>query len=745
MKLHISNYTMNFINPYKLLGVEAVDNGEIKRAKRKILAQIELSDDGAIQYGKFRLNKSDFLSIIDQLDDPERSDHYIYLLSLPHLSAFLEEGDLNFFESYQNSPIYQKKSFVDFISPYFAKEFNEAFKYAFDQRDIFLIRSLVQNPPLVNQLHEARLYEGVYQSLQKLSDKLHQIRTNIDDESGEYEEENVDQVLDDIQSLVKVEVLNALPNYFQSIRNEIAQKIRNVSVAVFNNLNDAEEAMEIISFAIRLKISSLTKVNIEQDYEQIKEIYEERKESEKYTPQLAEYAGVLLQIGGLIKQFDSSEISSEEVKEEVSQLFVVRDLNALPEVFDEIREQIALGLRSLSVLIWNKEQDLSTAIYLVQMASSISVSREVKEQLNEAYTQLNQIRQNIFKPVIDSLKGINNTIRETSLSTNRVIDKPKLKTILDKIISRNVLTQIASAGGGIVTDFFAELKPLLLFLGGRYATGKLEILKNALDQKHPEWKNVKALYEQLKPKPVTASSVAKSTAEAGEGCLVGLGEGILNLILRLVFLFSILGVIGVASDTCSNSSSYSSSNPRNNSSSYPSSPPYSSTGSGSSQNYVSAPDPSSYSKYRGNQLKNGASPFDGCFGKGKYRETNSWILFKNGNSSDAIVCLVDIRDGRTVRNEYIRAGDTFKMTKLPNGTFYLKVFHGKDWNPNMVNLCGTKGGFDTNAHFSISDSPKDYISVNDDGYTYTTGEITLYTVANGNMNQRAINESAFFQ
>ncbi|MEJ7665976.1 MAG: hypothetical protein WKG07_43880 [Hymenobacter sp.] len=42
------------------------------------------------------------------------------------------------------------------------------------------------------------------------------------------------------------------------------------------------------------------------------------------------------------------------------------------------------------------------------------------------------------------------------------------------------------------------------------------------------------------------------------------------------------------------------------------------------------------SKYEGNQLENGASPLDKCFGKGKYGGP-CWVKFDNSaNDTDAI-------------------------------------------------------------------------------------------------------------
>jgi hypothetical protein len=149
------------------------------------------------------------------------------------------------------------------------------------------------------------------------------------------------------------------------------------------------------------------------------------------------------------------------------------------------------------------------------------------------------------------------------------------------------------------------------------------------------------------------------------------------------------------------------------------------------------------SVYKGNRLENGASPLQDCFGSGKYAG-HAWIEFKNGNSTDAIVCLVNLNSGRTIRNEYIQAGTDFKMTKIPSGTYYLKIYQGNDWNPTIGNFCGTKGGFESEESFSKSDDPTDHIQIKNSSRSYTTGSITLYQVSNGNMSTASMSPEAFF-
>lgn len=152
------------------------------------------------------------------------------------------------------------------------------------------------------------------------------------------------------------------------------------------------------------------------------------------------------------------------------------------------------------------------------------------------------------------------------------------------------------------------------------------------------------------------------------------------------------------------------------------------------------------SPFKGNQLPNGTSPYDGYFGKGIYNQKyNNWIKFENGDTYDAVVCLVNVTNERTIRNEYIQAGSTFKMTSIPNGTYYIKIFYGKDWNPNKKMKNGKiKGGFETNFHFSKSDNYDDWLKLRDNGYRYSTYTVTLYSFYNGNMTQQNINENEFF-
>lgn len=147
------------------------------------------------------------------------------------------------------------------------------------------------------------------------------------------------------------------------------------------------------------------------------------------------------------------------------------------------------------------------------------------------------------------------------------------------------------------------------------------------------------------------------------------------------------------------------------------------------------------SEYKGNQLKNGSSPFDECFGIGVY-SGNATLTIKNGSGSDAIVCLYSISLDRTIRNEYVQKNSNFTVDNIAHGSYKIRVFFGNDWNPTRENACGTRGYFDSDVDFSEFDQ-KQFFEDNENGYTVAT--ITLYAVRNGNASTSRINRTDFFK
>tara|TARA_R110000796_G_scaffold27416_1_gene75604 strand:+ start:734 stop:1348 length:615 start_codon:yes stop_codon:yes gene_type:complete len=139
--------------------------------------------------------------------------------------------------------------------------------------------------------------------------------------------------------------------------------------------------------------------------------------------------------------------------------------------------------------------------------------------------------------------------------------------------------------------------------------------------------------------------------------------------------------------------------------------------------------------------KNGFSPYDKYFGKGIYdNSSGNEFVVKNSNETDAIVLLVNAYTGRKVRNEFVAKASNFKMTGVPNGTYYLEWFSGTNWSPELKVGTRFKGGFQTKASFTKTKDRSDWMSV--DGYRQWT--VTLYSVAGGDVESKKINADEFF-
>jgi len=142
------------------------------------------------------------------------------------------------------------------------------------------------------------------------------------------------------------------------------------------------------------------------------------------------------------------------------------------------------------------------------------------------------------------------------------------------------------------------------------------------------------------------------------------------------------------------------------------------------------------------QLSNGDSPYDKYFGSGRYAETQNSVLVKASSSSDVVFILIDVSSGRKIRNEYIKRGTTFNLTKIPYGTYDYMYYSGLNWSDDYSISNSIQGGFTKNSSFTKNSYSSDRIEFKR-GY-YGSYEITLYEVSNGNLETKSASANEFF-
>ncbi len=129
---------------------------------------------------------------------------------------------------------------------------------------------------------------------------------------------------------------------------------------------------------------------------------------------------------------------------------------------------------------------------------------------------------------------------------------------------------------------------------------------------------------------------------------------------------------------------------------------------------------------------NGFSPYNNYYGKGVYNNsTDNTIKVTAPLSKDIVIMIKDVYSGKTIRNEYIRAGSVFSLTGIPYGTYKFYYLYGNDWSANANFKSGlAKGNFINNK--GVGKSNKFYDVEFETGY-YGTYSLTLQLLTNGNL------------
>ena len=141
--------------------------------------------------------------------------------------------------------------------------------------------------------------------------------------------------------------------------------------------------------------------------------------------------------------------------------------------------------------------------------------------------------------------------------------------------------------------------------------------------------------------------------------------------------------------------------------------------------------------------KTGDSPYDDYFGKGIYRDTKNYFIIHAPAKTHVVFILIDNSSGRRIRNEFIRKGEVFTMTKIPYGTYDYMYFTGRNWtNTVTLDKGRIRGGFMDYKSFKNNNQGEDQLKFKN-GY-YGSYTIKLLQTIGGNLKTKNITEDQFF-
>ena len=380
---------MNYINPIEILELQAVetssiDNSVIKKAKRKLFADIELSDDGHFDYWGYQLTKSDCERAIDELEEKDNVEFYSHLASNRQLNEFLVNGTYELLDSFKQESIYKLTEFVDFVSPYFSEKLDRALLKLFQDNNLELLAAALRTESLLNQSGLNNAYRSLSGEIQRRIAEIDEITESIKEEDSDYTENSIKKVIKIVKKVTPIDLLHVLPNYFQSQINKIANSINSLLIAILLELNITLVPLRLSEHLLKLNIDSVGKATFEKNYVQLKKKHRDRLEQNKHAPVLKEWAKILLYIQSQVKEVEEGRLKLKSAYQFVKNSLRIEELNGLPEFASEIRVQIAYSIGNIAMAgIKNRDLDLNSALSLHRLILKIDLPNEDEEKFRE--------------------------------------------------------------------------------------------------------------------------------------------------------------------------------------------------------------------------------------------------------------------------------------------------------------------------------------------------------------------------
>ncbi|CAA9202881.1 hypothetical protein FLA105534_04297 [Flavobacterium bizetiae] len=388
---------MQYINPIQILELSntidaiGIDTEIIKKAKRKLIADIDLSDNGYFEYYGLQLTKGECEKAIDELANNDLKEFYLYLASNKKLNSFLVNGNDEVFTNFKQDSIFKLPEFIEFISPYFAPKFDKALLTAFENENVEQTKAILNTSSLIFQANINTAYKSVSNNIQNKISEIDEITKDIKNEESVYDENDIEDVIDLVKKHFPSKTINCLPLYFQSQILKIAKSINFLQLSIWDAFDNSQVPNDLLEHLLTLNIGGLDKPTFESNYKIVKKKNDERILQAKNAPLLKKWATMLLELRKFIKEVENNTTTSNLAYENLKNLFSISELNSLPTFADDIRTQIGYSIRSLSISIWNKQSDIKSALATINLALQINLDEEAKEKFKQDQTELYEL------------------------------------------------------------------------------------------------------------------------------------------------------------------------------------------------------------------------------------------------------------------------------------------------------------------------------------------------------------------
>ena len=213
---------MQYHNPFKIFGLtpKSFNDNDLNLCSQK-LREYPRDSNNMVYIQGTKLSIDELERLISELRDASKRSLHEELAQHNELLNFLEYGHPGYFKQRKENP--ENEALMEFVAPYFAVQYSEMLIQALKAQDIETVKLLAeQELPRKEALENEYFYDTkIY-----LDEQLEEIEA-LKDNPRIYvmsERELSMQVSDKV-----IELYNSLPDYFMSIRDEMAISLRNTS------------------------------------------------------------------------------------------------------------------------------------------------------------------------------------------------------------------------------------------------------------------------------------------------------------------------------------------------------------------------------------------------------------------------------------------------------------------------------------------------------------------------------------
>jgi hypothetical protein len=247
-----------YISPFRNLGIDVsqeVDKNALNLAKKRLLAELDLSQKATIIRGGIEMSKNDIVQLFDGFSNAENLDFHRQIANNRGLLNFLEKQQLDTKNEFVDDLAFASASFKAFLSPYLTHSCVEYITNCLKKAQSANLQ--IFPTPLLNQLSVNEL-ESVWQSVESV---LKQKRAQADELTARIRS-RPRMRLDDtapFRSPQFVACLNWLPDRFQGFRTGYVAALYHLAEAAWG-AKGHKIGVDILRYAVHINCVAQNKL-----------------------------------------------------------------------------------------------------------------------------------------------------------------------------------------------------------------------------------------------------------------------------------------------------------------------------------------------------------------------------------------------------------------------------------------------------------------------------------------------------